>query len=227
MDNSRLLDAQLGHWQQAARRRDRLEATAQLAELRRWRGERMRRTYADLARQPRYTSAVDFLVQDLFGGENLGGLGEQVRQAQSAMVRFLPDPLLGTVARAVELTALTLDIDLALAQYLMEHDGGKEEPIESRYREAVNRAVSYGQLSRQIELVTVIGHEIESVVHKPFVTVGLKMCRRPARKMGLESLQDFLERGVHAFRTMRGSEEFLQTFDEREHAELDRLLQES
>jgi hypothetical protein len=42
------------------------------------------------------------------------------------------------------------------------------------------------------------------------------MCRKPAKIMGLAALQDFLERGFHAFKSMRGSKKFFKTFEERE-----------
>ena len=42
------------------------------------------------------------------------------------------------------------------------------------------------------------------------------MMRQPARLAGLSGLQDFLERGFAAFRSMGGAEEFLRTIDARE-----------
>ena len=45
---------------------------------------------------------------------------------------------------------------------------------------------------------------------------ALAMMRQPARLAGLTGLQDFLERGFAAFRSMGGAEEFLRTIESRE-----------
>jgi hypothetical protein len=50
------------------------------------------------------------------------------------------------------------------------------------------------------------------------------MMRQPARLAGLSALQDFLERGVRAFRTLGGAKEFLATIDRRERAILDAIF---
>jgi hypothetical protein len=178
----------------------------------------MHAAYADLRRQNRYAAAVDFLIDDLFGPNSLCYRELGLQKAEATMRRVLPEGLLKAVAQAVEFSLLTMQIDLGLAQAL--DDMRVVALDDAELRGAVRAAGAAQDYHRQIGLVLEIGAEIESIVHKPFVSVGLKMCRQPARVMGLGELQDYLERGVAAFRKMRGSTEFFRTFEQREIAYL-------
>lgn len=177
-------------------------------------------TYSDLRLQSRYASAVDFLIDDLFGPNSLCYRELGLQKAEATMLRVLPEGLLKAVAQAVEFSLLTIRLDLRLAEVLdamAAVDGILDDATVLRALRATGAGEEY---RRQIALVLEIGAEIESIVHKPFVTIGLKMCRQPARVMGLGELQDYLERGVAAFKRMRGSTEFFRTFEQRETAYL-------
>jgi hypothetical protein len=64
----------------------------------------------------------------------------------------------------------------------------------------------------------VVGMALDRYVHKRMVRSSLVLMRQPARMAGLGALQDFLERGFGAFRTMKGATVFLATVHERETA---------
>ena len=72
--------------------------------------------------------------------------------------------------------------------------------------------------SRQIGLIGEVGAGLARYVEKPLIRSALAMMRRPAGLAGLSVLHDFLERGFHAFRKMKGATEFLATIDRRERA---------
>lgn len=183
------------------------------------RSERMHSTYADLASQPRYADAIDFLIDDLFGPNSLCYRELGLQKAEATMQRVLPEGLLQAVAQAVEFSLLTMRLDLRLAEVLdATPAAGSGVLDDASLREAMRLTGADEDYRRQIKLVLEIGAEIESIVHKPFVSIGLKMCRQPARVMGLGDLQDYLERGVAAFKRMRGSTEFFRTFEQREMA---------
>jgi hypothetical protein len=181
------------------------------------------RTYSDLSRQSRYSKAVSFLADDLLGGNNLSRHGSELVHAKKPMVRMLPDALLGTVARSVEFTAVTLHIELQLAQYFAATGFAGNELSDEDYLDALRSAVSKESLETQFSLVVLVGEEIESVVNRPFIATALKMCRTPAHLMGLSGLQNFLERGFDAFRAMRGSQEFIRLFSIRESELINRI----
>jgi hypothetical protein len=191
------------------------------------RSTRMLVAYADLRRQNRYIAAVDFLINDLFGPNSLCYRELGLEKAEATMLRVLPSDLLRAVAQAVEFSLLTMRLDLQLAEILEHtHSSRTEEPNNEDLRAALRATGAYADYRHQIALVLEIGAEIESIVHKPFVTIGLKMCRQPARVMGLGELQDYLERGVAAFKGMRGSTEFFRTFEQRETEYLQTVFHE-
>lgn len=190
------------------------------------RSARMFRNYADLRLQSRYASAVDFLIDDLFGPNSLCYRELGLQKAEATMQRILPEGLLKAVAQAVEFSLLTMRLDLQLARVLDAMDAAASVPDDEGMRKALRATDAHEDYRRQVRLVLGIGAEIESIVHKPFVTLGLKMCRQPARVMGLGELQDYLERGVAAFKKMQGSAEFFRTFEQRETAYLRTVFNE-
>lgn len=195
-----------------------------LKALRRWRAGRMRVTYADLNQSPRYRQAVDFLINDLFGTDKLEVRATQLQKAESAMIKVMPEALLGMTAQAVHLTALTVALDVAAAERLNEMQTETDELTGEFVAEALRLSDNLHRYRQQIMLVESVGGEIDTAVHKPFVSMALRMCRKPAHMMGLADLQDFLERGFAAFKNMRGAGEFLATFKDREMTILDNVF---
>ncbi len=226
-ESSELLEQQLEVFERIHKARTDAGNDALIHFIREFRVTRMQQTYADLHDNHRYRQAVDFLLQDLLGAKDLSRQGLALRRAKSTMVRVLPDALLATVAKAVQLAALTLELDMRLAADLK--SAGAEQATITRQLVEAEMGVSelQAQYLQQTELVCIVGVEIESVVHKPFVATALKMCRKPAKLMGLAELQDYLERGFHAFRSMGGAREFLDCFRQREHEFLQRIFKQS
>ncbi len=76
---------------------------------------------------------------------------------------------------------------------------------------------------RQIKLIVQIGEDIDVVVKVPLAGMTLRAARGPALHAGWSQLQDFLERGYHAFKHMHGARYFLDTISGRERQILDRI----
>ncbi len=216
MDNCILLNEQLDRLNHAAQDICISDIGLYIPIVKNKRSDLVKSMYADLLQQTRYKNAVEFLADDLLGGKNLVKRGSDLKKAKTAMTKMLPDALIGTVARSVEFTAVTLEIELAVARKLHAICKPDEVISEDDFFYAIRSAVEINSLAEQSNLVLIIGKEIENVVNMPFMSAALKMCRRPARLMGLGDLQDFLEKGFKAFKVMRGSQEFLSTFEERE-----------
>jgi hypothetical protein len=127
------------------------------------------------------------------------------------MRRMLPASAVETAALAIELEALSEDLDQRLAAAL------PEGPIdEESYADAYRASSTPAERERQIDLIVAVGERLDALVRKPFVFTTLKVMRQPARVAGLGDLQDFLERGFQSFRDMDGAAEFLALLRERE-----------
>ena len=194
-------------------------APARLAELKRWQAQRLERTYADYASQPRYRAATAFFIDDLYGPKDFGSRDEAMLRILPVMTRVLPASAVETAALAIELEALSEDLDHRLAAAL-----APGAVTEESYAQAYRKSARRPERERQVALIEAAGRRLDEVVRKPMLGQTLKLMRRPARLAGLADLQDFLERGYNAFRDMKGADEFLAVVKERETGILSRLF---
>lgn len=192
---------------------------ARLAEVKAWQAARLARTYRDLSASPRYAKATAFFLDDLYGAKDFSGRDEAMLRIYPVMVRTLPGGAVRAAAQAIEVDALSEELDRRLAARL------EPGPIsEASYAQAYREAGTRAERLRQIELIDEVGRRLDLLVVKPLVYATLKLMRAPARLAGMEELQSFLERGFEAFRHMGGAEEFLATIAGRENAILSRLF---
>jgi hypothetical protein len=197
---------------------DRARALARLAS---WQASRMAATYADLAAQPRYADAIAFFRSDLYGEGDFAQRDADLARVVPIMVRLLPARLITTLAQGTELSVLSQELDQALLSRMPRADGVFTiAEYCAAYREPSERAAR----EHQIALIGEVGAGLDIYVRRPFIESGLSMMRQPARLAGLAALQDFLERGVRAFRKLHGAKEFLATIDRRERAILDAIF---
>jgi hypothetical protein len=196
-----------------------VRAPPRLAEVKAWQAARLARSYADLDADPRYAKATAFFLDDLYGAKDFSGRDEAMLRIYPIMIRTLPRGAVESAALAIEVDALSEELDRRLAAQL--EDG----PItEGSYARAYRKAGTRAERERQIELIDEVGRRLDVLVVKPMVYATLKLMRGPARLAGLQDLQTFLEHGFEAFRRMGGAEYFLATIAGRETRILNRLF---
>jgi len=204
----------------AQRRADPALAAA-LERLGNWQGRRLAQTYADLAAQPRFAAAIEFFRTDLYGGTDFTQRDADLERVVTVMMRMLPEGVIATIAKAVELHRLSQELDRSLLARLPRADAAFTVADYARaYRRMGNRA----EREHQIRLIGEIGATLDVFVRKPLIYAALVMMRQPARLAGLFALHDFLERGFAAFRRMDGADEFLATIAQRERALMEALF---
>ena len=205
---------ELGHVSRlhAARAADPRLADA-LERLATWQAKRLGGTYADLAALPRYADAVVFFQTDLYGNADFAQRDADLARIVPVMVRMLPERVIATMAQAMELDALSQELDRALLERLPRRDGAFTV---AEYCGAYRRLDNRPARTRQIRLTGEIGAGLDVYVRKPLIATALAMMRQPARLAGFAVLHDFLDRGFAAFRKMQGAAEFLATIDRRE-----------
>ena len=194
-------------------------APGRLTELKAFQAERLARTYADLAAQPRYELATGFFLGDLYGPKDFSHRDTAMLRILPLMVRTLPDKAVDTATLAIELEALSESLDHRVAAAL---EPGRID--EERYARAYRAGSTRAERERQIELIVEVGLRLDALVKKPLVHATLRVMRAPARLAGLQDLQDFLERGFESFQRMDGAAEFLALIRERETSILNRLF---
>lgn len=195
------------------------QAPPRLAEVKAWQAARLARTHADLAADPRYAKATAFFLDDLYGAKDFSGRDNAMLRIYPVMVRTLPKGAVETAALAIEVDALSEELDRRLTARL------EPGPItEASYSRAYRQAGTRAERARQIELIDEVGRRLDRLVVAPMVYATLKLMRTPAKLLGMDELQTFLERGFEAFRRMGGADEFLARIGGREREILSRLF---
>lgn len=192
-------------------------------QLSQWQSDRLARTHADLLKSPRYGLATEFFLSDLYAPKDFSRRDSDLERSYPMIITILPGQAIYAVALAVELNVLSHEMDEKMLSILCKELGVKEHITETLYAEAYRRCDNYKQRQRQIQLIRVLGEDLDGVVAKPFIYSALRLARTPAQLSGFGELQDFLERGFRAFRHMKGAKEFLETIYSRETRILDRI----
>lgn len=203
-------------------KRRRIDADATLSPrwraLKAWQSERLRQTYLDLFAQPKYRQAGEFFLQEIYGARDFEQRDVEALRVVSKLARMLPDKAIHTLALAVELDALTEDLDARVAACLA-------LPIDAAgYAEAYRTAGTPQERTRQIEMIGDIGRSLERLARVPLLVTMLHMMRAPAVAAGLSHLHFFLENGFAAFKAMGPATAFLATIDQRERALMQRVF---
>ena len=188
---------------------------ARRADFRAWQAARLARTHADLLASPRFGAAAEFFLSDLYGPQDISVHTQEVRRIVPVMSRTLPAAAIETVADAIELDALSEELDAAMIAAL----GERVETLDASVYAEAYRAIGHrAERTRQIDLIEHLGRSLDGLTRHPFIGAALKMMRKPAELAGLGALQSFLERGYAAFRVMRGGSEFVEIVAGRERA---------
>lgn len=184
-----------------------------------WQQRRLRRSYAELAADPRYARAIAFFLDELYGTKDSAIRDRDLVRMYPTMKRLLPKFAFNTVDHALELDVLSEEFDQAIAKLLM----GKRL-TEASYAEAFRAVGRRADRLRQVVLMQEVGEGMDRVVKKPLLYATLKMLRKPAQMAGLGEMQRFLETGFSAFRHMNGADHFLKTIALRESLLIERIL---
>lgn len=189
---------------------------------------RLAKTYADLLLSPRYGKAAQFFLDDLYGDKDFSQRDAELQKVIPTLQRFLPDAALDTIALAVELDAISENLDSQMANECSQ--GDLQLPLSrERYQLAYQRIeqTASGQRERQMELVELIGLKLNGLVRAPLLGGLLKSMGPIAVSAGLSSMHEFLSRGFAAFKHMGDAREFLRVIAEREKAIHDALCSSS
>jgi hypothetical protein len=200
-----------------------LVLAADRMRLREWQAQRLARTHRDLLDSPRYRTPATFFLSDLYGPKDFSTRDEELERILPMIVSMLPPAGVRTVALAVEVDALSEELDAALAQALR-HNRGSDAITDEAYGDAYRACGVRPMRERQILLIVETGRALARLTRIPLVGMTILLMRAPAHLAGLGELHEFLEQGFNAFRLMGDPAEFLETIRTRETAIMERLF---
>lgn len=198
---------------------------ARIGEVKRLQSRRFAGTYAGLLRDPIYSAAARFFLEELYSDKDFAERDQQFARIAGAIEKLFPEQVAATAASLAQLHALTEDLDQSMAQLWSDADG---KSAAARYVGAWRRVGRRAEREQQLAVVVRVGHELARFTRTPGLRMMLRMMRGPANAAGLGSLQQFLESGFDTFAAMakrRGAaESFLQTIEQREQAWISQLF---
>jgi hypothetical protein len=202
------------------------------AEVKRFQARRFRATYADLLEAPRYKTAAQFFLDELYSERDYARRDEEFGRIAGTIARIFPQAVVNTAASLADVHALTERLDDQMARHWQlqrtENESAEGESTESecaRYVRSWRAVADAAARHHQLEVVIQLGQSLNRLTRMPGLRMMLKMMRRPAAASGLESLQKFLESGFDAFADMRGADEFLRVIRSRETAWIESLFE--
>jgi hypothetical protein len=190
--------------------------------VQKWQAGRLTRTHADFLKDERYEAVTRFFLTDLYGGLDLNELAREIERALPVATRLLPDSVMRTSAVALELNALTGELDEAVAAMLFETLGHREA-TEQSILEAYNACQQHEARYHQLDLLAELGKGLDRYVRSRVIYATFRIAHRPARMAGLGGLYDFLDRGFEVMRPMGSAQDFISLFISRERAIIDNI----
>ncbi len=183
-------------------------------DIKRFQARRFQASYADLLQSPRYRTAATFFLYELYGDKDYAERDQQFARIANTIARLFPQAVVNTAAALAQVHALTEHLDDLMAHQWLE--ASSQDGEYARYIHCWRSVADSATRHRQLEVVQLLGQELDRLTRKPGLRTLLKLMRGPASAAGLSSLQKFLEAGFDAFADMRGADEFLQTIRVRE-----------
>ena len=177
--------------------------------LRKWQTERLRLSFARFLENPKTQPAANFFLTDLYSDQEFLQRDEEAAKILPKMSKILPENLLQAAVDAIELSVLSHALDMRMARLLADVLP-KGQALDAISYQKAYRMIGYPRLRKlQLDLIMDVGYRLDAVVQKHGISKLLAASRWPARLLGLEHLQGFLERGFNAFNHLGGAEYFL------------------
>ena len=186
-----------------------------LYRLQSWQAQRMRKTHQQLLEDEKYRVATEFFLQDIYGGIDLTHIANEAERALNKALKILPEKVMVTATYALELNALSAELDELLADYLFNHMGESDISMEA-YTEAFRRSASLELRQRQVDLARHLAVGLDKYVRSRVIYTTFKLVRKPAHKAGIQNLYEFMGKGFDAMRPMGSASAVIHRIVDRE-----------
>ena len=194
-------------------------------DIKRFQARRFQASYADLLQSPRYKTAATFFLQELYSDKDYAERDQQFGRIANTIARLFPQAVVNTAAALAQVHALTEALDDLMARQWLQQDPQLGDC--ARYVACWRHVADSAARHRQLDVVQLLGRELDQLTRKPGLRTLLKLMRAPASAAGLNALQRFLEAGFDAFANMRGADAFLALIRQRETVLIHALFEDT
>jgi len=178
-------------------------------QLQKWQAQRLQNTHQRLLEGKTTRHATEFFLTDVYGGIDLTDLARDIERVLFKALRVLPEKVMETSANAMELNALTAELDERMTDRLF-YDYKIETISEQAYCEAFREVCDKSVREQQAQMVKQLGRGLDKYVRSHMVYGAFKLARKPAERSGLIALVGFLDRAFQVLRPMDSAERLIQ-----------------
>ena len=167
-------------------------------------------------------------MSDLYGPADYSQRDADISRVYPMMVKLLTDKAIESLSIALELHTVSMKLDQEMIavlrdEFAIDIEGDTAQITPQMYAEAYRHCDNYADRLHQIELAVGAGKALGEAVKMKILYLTVRLAAGPARVAGFGELQSFLERGLDAFRRMRGADTFLHALHTREMHILDKI----
>lgn len=193
-----------------------------VAIIKQLQAQRFQHTYRDFLDSAEYAMAARFFLEELYGVRDFRTRDQQFSRIAGGLERLFPHAVAELAVDLTELHALTERLDHAMALAWL----AQPEAVQTgdRYVRSWTSTGSVADRQRQLDVVSRMGFELETLTRKRSLRTALRLMRGPAKAAGLDALQQFLEAGFDAFASMKEPSRLMKAIHERESQWLTRLF---
>lgn len=184
-------------------------------ELKRYQVERLKFTHQECLENPDTKDATKFFLTEIYSDKDLTKRDADLAKVVPMMCKLFTKELLVVLSDAIELDALTEELDMIMCQNL------KSDFTDEEYKKIYKEKTSYELRKRQIELTNSLGLSLIDVVKYPLIGTLLGKMGFPAKMMGLSDMHNLLNNGFNLFKNTKNVDEFLSGLIQREYEVLD------
>ncbi|WP_440454341.1 FFLEELY motif protein [Psychrobacter sp. ASPA161_9] len=196
---------------------------AKLNDVQAWQRARIQRTHSELFEQPNNKPMASYFLTKLYGGEEFKLLAKQLERIlpkAKKLERLAKESVLETGTMAVQAAILAIELDMHLAQWLIEQDlPVNEENMLKAYR-AVNEA---DERRVQINNLKEVCYRTDKYLNSFMLRKAFSFAKGTAYSRGYQPLYDFIDAGFTAMKPLKSVASFIEPFCERELKIIDQV----
>ena len=187
-----------------------------LHEVQSWQQARIKRTHSALFEQPKNQLMTDYFLTQLYGGDEFKVLAEQLGRIlpkAKKLERLAKESSLEAGSMGIQASILAIELDLHLAQWLLEQElTVNEENMLLAYRtvdEADERRV-------QINNLKDVCYRTDKDLNSFMLKKAFAMAKGAAYRYNFQPLYDFIDSGFKAMKPLKSVSSFIEPFCARE-----------
>lgn len=199
------------------------ELNAKLDEVQAWQRDRIRRTHSELFEQPKNKPMASYFLTQLYGGEEFKLLADQLARIlpkAKKLERLAKESALETGSMAIQAAILAIELDLHLAQWLVEQD----LPVNEENMLAAYRAVDESDERRvQISNLKDVCYRTDKYLNSFMLRKAFGLAKGTAYRHNYQPLYDFINAGFEAMKPLKSVSGFIDPFCELELKIIDQV----